>query len=134
MNDTWTDTVVVDGVVFVGDAAGWSDPVIGQGMSVAFRDAHLVTEVVTASGDWSPAAFGGYAEERKERMRRLRFACAGINLLNDFGPEARERRGRLFESFVADPGASPLTTALLGAWVLPEEAYSDAAWDVLTSV
>jgi 2-polyprenyl-6-methoxyphenol hydroxylase-like FAD-dependent oxidoreductase len=134
MNDTWTDTVAVDGVVLVGDAAGWSDPIIGQGMSVAFRDVHLVTDVMTASEDWSPAAFAGYAEERKERMRRLRFACAGINVLNDFGPEARERRGRLFELFVADPAASPLTTALLGAWVLPDESYSDAAWDAVTSV
>lgn len=134
MNDTWTDTVAVDGVVLVGDAAGWSDPIIGQGLAVTFRDVHLVTEVMTASRDWSPAAFGGYAEERKERMRRLRFASAGIYVLNDFGPEARERRGRLFERFLSDPGASPLTTALLGPWVLPEESYSDAAWDALTSV
>jgi menaquinone-9 beta-reductase len=134
MNDTWTDTVAVDGVVLVGDAAGWSDPIIGQGLSVTFRDVRLVTDVMTASRDWSPAAFGGYAEERKERMRRLRFACAGINLLNDFGPDARDRRGRLFELFLGDPGTSPLTTALLGPWVLPEESYSDTAWDVLTSV
>jgi 2-polyprenyl-6-methoxyphenol hydroxylase-like FAD-dependent oxidoreductase len=134
MNDTWTDTVAVEGVVLVGDAAGWSDPIIGQGLSVTFRDVHLVTDVMTAGRDWSPAAFSGYAEERKERMRRLRFACAGINVLNDFGPEAQERRGRLFELFLSDPGTSPLTTALLGPWVLPDEAYSEAAWEALTSV
>ena len=39
MFDSWSDAVVVDGVVFAGDAAGFSDPTIGQGLSVALRDA-----------------------------------------------------------------------------------------------
>ncbi len=39
MTDTWTDEVAADGVVLIGDSAGWSDPIIGQGMSVTFRDA-----------------------------------------------------------------------------------------------
>lgn len=134
MTDTWTDTVAVDGVVLVGDAAGWSDPIIGQGLSVTFRDVHLVTDVMTAGSDWSPAAFTPYVEERKERMRRLRFTCAAVNLMNTFGTEARERRGRLLQFFLSNPLASPVATMLLGAWALPEEAYSDAAWDVLAGV
>jgi 2-polyprenyl-6-methoxyphenol hydroxylase-like FAD-dependent oxidoreductase len=134
MTDTWTDTVAVDGVVFVGDAAGWSDPVIGQGLSVTLRDVHLVADILTAGSDWSAAAFRPYAEERKERMRRLRFTCAAVNHMNAFGSEARERRGRLLEFFLSNPPASPVATMLLGAWALPEEAYSDAAWDALVNV
>jgi 2-polyprenyl-6-methoxyphenol hydroxylase-like FAD-dependent oxidoreductase len=134
MTDTWTDTVAVDGVILIGDAAGWSDPIIGQGMAVTFRDVHLVADVLTAGADWSPAAFQSYADERKERMRRLRFASAGLNLTNSFGDEARARRVRLQGLFLENPAAAPLATALLGPWVLPEEAYSDEAWDVLTSV
>jgi 2-polyprenyl-6-methoxyphenol hydroxylase-like FAD-dependent oxidoreductase len=43
MTDTWTDTVAVDSVVLVGDAAGWSDPIIGQSCRNLSRRA-LVTE------------------------------------------------------------------------------------------
>ena len=131
MTDTWTDDVAADGVVLVGDAAGWSDPVIGQGMSVAFRDVHMITDLMASGSDWSAEAFAPYAEERRERMRRLRFASAGSYLLNGFGPDAMARRVRLREVFAANPAASPIASAFLGAWILPEEAYSDAAWQAL---
>ena len=131
MTDTWTDRVAIDGVVFIGDSAGWSDPIIGQGMSVAFRDAHLITDVITASDDWSAAAFEPYAEERHERMRRLRYSSAGSYLVNGFGPDAMAKRIRLREKFAIDPMSSPALTALVGAWVLPASAYSDDAWNAL---
>jgi 2-polyprenyl-6-methoxyphenol hydroxylase-like FAD-dependent oxidoreductase len=131
MTDTWTDDVAVDGVVLVGDAAGWSDPIIGQGMSVAFRDVHMVTDALTSGSDWSADAFTPYAQERQERMRRLRRASAGSYLINGFGEEAIAKRRRLMAMFAENPFASPVATALLGAWVLPEEAYSDTAWNAL---
>lgn len=134
MTDTWTDEVAADGVVLIGDSAGWSDPIIGQGMSVTFRDAHLATNAITASDDWSSAAFAAYRDERRERMRRLRFASAGSYLFNGFGAEARARRLRLREKFAVDPMSSPSLTALIGPWVFPEEAYSDDAWNALVSV
>ncbi len=134
MTDTWTDEVAADGVVLIGDSAGWSDPVIGQGMSVTFRDVHLTTDAITATDDWSTAAFAAYGDERRERMRRLRYASAGSYLLNGFGAEARARRVRLREKFAVDPMSSPVTTSLIGAWVLPDEAYSDDAWNALVAV
>ena len=75
MQDTWTDTPCADGVVLVGDAAGYSDPVIGQGLSIGLRDARSVSEVLLAGDDWSTTAFRRYVQERAERMRRLRFAA-----------------------------------------------------------
>ena len=134
MTDTWTDEVAADGVVLIGDSAGWSDPVIGQGMSVTFRDVHLITDAITATDDWSMAAFAAYGDERRERMRRLRYASAGSYLMNGFGPDARAKRMRLRERFAVDPMSSPAVSAFVGAWVLPEAAYSDDAWNALVAV
>jgi hypothetical protein len=67
-------------------------------------------------------------------MRRLRFASNGSYLLNGFGPDAIERRRRLRDLFAVNPFASPVVTAFVGAWVLPEEAYSNDAWNTLVAV
>jgi len=75
MQDTWVETVCVEGAVLVGDAGGYSDPVIGQGLSIALRDARSAAEALLAEDDWSPATFGAYNSERAQRMRRLRFAA-----------------------------------------------------------
>ena len=133
MTDTWTDEVAADGVVLIGDSAGWSDPVIGQGMSVTFRDVRQITDAITTTDDWSMVAFDAYRDERRERMRRLRYASAGSYLMNGFGPEARAKRIRLRDKFAADPMSSPVISAFVGAWVLPEEAYSDDAWNALVA-
>jgi 2-polyprenyl-6-methoxyphenol hydroxylase-like FAD-dependent oxidoreductase len=73
MNDSWTDCLTVDGLALIGDAAGYSDPHIGQGLSVALRDVRVLSELLLAHEDWSPSALRPYAEERAERLRRLRF-------------------------------------------------------------
>ena len=64
MCDAWSDSVVADGVVLAGDAAGFSDPTIGEGLSVALRDARLVRDVLLGGEDWSTEAFAPYVEER----------------------------------------------------------------------
>ena len=51
MNDTWTDSPCAPGVVLLGDAAGWNDPIIGQGLSIALRDVRMVADVVRAGPD-----------------------------------------------------------------------------------
>ena len=75
MNDTWTDGPCAPGVVLIGDAAGWNDPIIGQGLSIALRDVRMVADVVRAGPERSVAAFTPYVQERRERMRRLRIAA-----------------------------------------------------------
>ena len=104
MNDSWTDRVAVPGVVLVGDAAGWNDPIIGEGLSIALRDARTVVDVITSGDDWSPAAFDEYGAERKERMRRL---CIGAQLETalrcDFTPAGRARRGAFLQQVDKDP-------------------------------
>lgn len=70
--NTWTELPLADGVVLVGDAAGYNDPNIGQGLSLAMRDVR-VPELLLGSNDWSLSTLRLYAEERRERLRRQRF-------------------------------------------------------------
>jgi len=121
--DAWIDDPVAAGAVLIGDAAGWNDPITGQGLSITLRDVRLVSEVLQASADWSPGAFAPYVEERRERMRRLRFgAQVQSALFNEFGPAAQARRSRAFARFAEDPG---LTMTLLASMVGPEQAPAE---------
>ncbi|MBS0469620.1 MAG: FAD-dependent monooxygenase [Proteobacteria bacterium] len=122
-NDSWTDVPYAEGIVLVGDAAGWNDPISGLGLSITYRDVRIVTEILKASSDWSPKAFAPYAEERAERMRRLRFAAmlqAGLDM--EFGDAARERRRRYHEASAADPTLGLHGFAIMGG---PENAPPD---------
>ena len=113
MTDTWLDDPVAEGVVLVGDAAGWSDPIIGQGLSVSLADARLVGEALTGSEAWTPEVLRPYAEERAERMRRLRFTIRVMNMTHHFGPVAREHRRRIRALVAADPALGGYFAATL---------------------
>lgn len=126
--DTWTDAPVADGVVLVGDAAGHNDPIIGQGLSITIRDVRLVRDVMLDGSDWSAAAFTPYVEERRERMRRLRFVAALDSALQaEFGPEADARRARAAELQAADPSLVQwFYAAFVGPEMLPADAFDDS--------
>jgi 2-polyprenyl-6-methoxyphenol hydroxylase-like FAD-dependent oxidoreductase len=130
-NDSWTDEPFAPGVVLVGDAAGWNDPIIGLGLSITYRDVRIVSELLTGSDDWASLSFAPYAEERAERMRRLRFAAkvqAAIDM--EFGEAAKARRASIFERSAADPSLRIQAFAVMaGPETLPPEAFSQAAWD-----
>jgi 2-polyprenyl-6-methoxyphenol hydroxylase-like FAD-dependent oxidoreductase len=128
--DTWVDVPVRDGVVLIGDAAGWNDPITGQGQSIALRDVRIVSEVLQASDDWSAAAFAPYIEERRERMRRLRFgASVQSKIFNEFGPDAAARRLRVWERFEAEPELSlTVVSSMIGPELAPPEVFTDDAW------
>lgn len=71
MTDTWTATPFVDGVVLMGDAAGWSNPVTGQSLAVALRDANVFTRLLLDNDGWDIEMLEAYATERKARMDAL---------------------------------------------------------------
>lgn len=125
-NDSWTDQPFADGVVLVGDAAGWNDPIIGLGLSITYRDVRIVSDILKASDDWSAGAFASYAEERSERMRRLRFAAAMQSALDaEFGDAARERRRRYHQRSAADPSVGAHAFAVMaGPESLPPEMFT----------
>lgn len=126
--DAWTDEPFAPGAVLVGDAAGWNDPIIGLGLSITYRDVRMVSDILKAGEDWSPAAFAPYAEERAERLRRLRFAAAITSRIDaEFGPEAKARRASYFARSKADPMIGARAFAIMaGPETLPPEMFTEA--------
>ena len=58
--DTWCDEPYGEGVVLIGDAAGWNDPIIGQGLSVTMRDIRVVSELLCEQDAWTPPNLAPY--------------------------------------------------------------------------
>jgi 2-polyprenyl-6-methoxyphenol hydroxylase-like FAD-dependent oxidoreductase len=125
MNDTWTAGPYAPGVVLIGDAAGWNDPIIGQGLSIALRDVRLVAEIVRAGPDRSVEAFAPYVQERRERMRRLRIAAeVQTALAATFTPAGAARRKAFNAVFRTDPVlGGPRMAPQLGPDNVPAEAF-----------
>ena len=117
-----------DGAVLIGDAAGWNDPITGQGLSITFRDVRVRRDLLRAADDWSEATLEPYVEERRERMRRLRFgAQVQSAMFNEFGAAAQARRTRTFARFEEDPTfMMPLVAGLVGPEAVPEDAFTEA--------
>ena len=135
MTDSWLDDPVQDGIVFAGDAAGWSNPLIGQGLSVAMRDARVLTDALLGDERWAGDVLRAYADERAERMRRLRVSMAVSALIYDFGPAATDRRARIRAAMEADPLlAASRATTVAGPWAFPAEAFSDEAYNAIASL
>lgn len=116
-DDTWTATPYRDGIVLVGDAAGHNDPIIGQGLSIAMRDARTVRDLIL-SGARNAADFASYGDERDGRMRRLRLA-ADINSVQVEDADNRPARRARVNQMFGDPG-SGLVQVMLGAFMGPE--------------
>jgi 2-polyprenyl-6-methoxyphenol hydroxylase-like FAD-dependent oxidoreductase len=124
--DTWSDDPAAPGVVLVGDAAGYNDPIIGQGLSIALRDVRMVRDLLLDNRDWTHAAFRPYAAERAERMRRLRFSAAIMSVLQvEFDDAARDRRRRALALMENDPELAAVKVApFIGPEVCPAESFS----------
>jgi 2-polyprenyl-6-methoxyphenol hydroxylase-like FAD-dependent oxidoreductase len=122
------ETPFIRGGLLIGDAAGWTDPLAGCGLSSAYRDARVVSEILLTSDDWSPAAFAPYAEERKERLRRLRFVTEIESALTcDFEERGRARRRQFLRRIPSEPAlAAHLVANLAGPETIPPEVYTAA--------
>ncbi len=133
--DTWTDTPFVPGVVLIGDAAGHNDPIIGQGLSITYRDVRIVRDLMLENREWTPATFQPYAEERRERMRRLRFTATVVSILTaEFGERARQRRIRMRQELDRGTFINVLPAAFLGPETIPAEAFDTQSLDRLRSL
>jgi 2-polyprenyl-6-methoxyphenol hydroxylase-like FAD-dependent oxidoreductase len=121
MTDSWTtQDPVAPGVVLVGDAAGWNDPIIGQGLAIALRDARTVAELTLAGEDLAP-----YVAERRERMRRLRISAAVVtDLYCTFTPQGAVRRAA-YGALPPDPVlGGPRMAVHVGPHRIPAEAFA----------
>jgi len=127
-NDSWTDEPFAPGCVLIGDAAGWNDPINGLGLSITYRDVRMVSDILKETPGGEAPNFAPYAEERAERMRRLRFAGqlqAALDM--EFGEAARERRRSYHERKAADPMLGLHGVAIMaGPENAPPEIFTEA--------
>lgn len=126
-DDSWTAKPFAENVVLMGDAAGWSNPVTGQGLSIALRDARILTDLfLQADGAWRADLSSDYAAERSERMRRLRYASALMDMVIAHGVEDRAaRRKRMFRRMHANPKLiEALEACHIGPWNVAEDAFT----------
>lgn len=127
-NCSAVDRPFAPGAVLIGDAAGWNDPILGLGLSITYRDVRLVSDILKNTPAGQEPDFGPYAEERSERMRRLRIASEMQAKLDmEFGEEARARRRRYHTASAADPmlGLHGVAT-LAGPEAVPPEIFEPA--------
>lgn len=128
--DTWTDAPYAEAVVLIGDAAGYNNPIIGQGLSLALRDVECVSTALLENNDWPPSIFAEYGADRAERMRRVRFtARLHAELFCSFTPAGVQRRG----SYLGRVGAGQDQTLLwqmiepvIGPYNLPPDAFDES--------
>ena len=127
-NDSWTAAPYAPGAVLIGDAAGWNDPINGLGLSITYRDVRIVSDILKATAAGEAPDFRPYADERAERMRRLRFAGqlqAALDM--EFGEAAASRRRSYHERSATDPSLGVHGVAILaGPENVPEEFFTDA--------
>jgi 2-polyprenyl-6-methoxyphenol hydroxylase-like FAD-dependent oxidoreductase len=126
--DTWIDVPFVEGVVLVGDAAGYNDPLIGQGLSLALRDTRVLSEMLLTAERWSPESLWPYAEERRKRSQRVRFTAELMaELYASFGPDGTARRRRFLRR-LPDPafrGRALHASLAVGPDRSPDWAYTE---------
>jgi 2-polyprenyl-6-methoxyphenol hydroxylase-like FAD-dependent oxidoreductase len=122
-DDTWTDAPYVDGVVLIGDAAGYNDPIIGEGLSIAMRDARIVRDLVL-DGARQATAFLPYGSERAARMERLRFVADLVSVTHSEDADNRRARRQLVAEKMnsMDAEVYPLIAgAFAGPDTIPQE-------------
>jgi 2-polyprenyl-6-methoxyphenol hydroxylase-like FAD-dependent oxidoreductase len=117
-DDTWTPTPFAAGVVLIGDAAGYNDPIIAQGLSIAMRDARIVRDLVVDEVG-GRSGFFEYGEERMGRMARLRFIADVVATAYAEDAENRAARRTFLGGEIA--GGNPeIVGLLIGSFAGPE--------------
>ncbi len=88
----------------------------------------IVSELLKSTDDWASLSFASYGEERRERMRRLRFTAALQATIDmEFDAAARERRKRIFERSAVDPSVRAFAAAVMaGPEALPPDFFTEA--------
>jgi len=105
--DVWVDHPYRGGVALVGDAAASNDPSWGQGLSLALRDARVLSEELLGDKDWA-AAGERYAERHDQHYGTIRKVSGWFHdIFQRLGPEAEARRARALPLLAEDPMRFP---------------------------
>ncbi len=100
---TWAEHPYCGGVALVGDAAGATDPMWGQGLSLTLRDVRVLRDQLISHDDWDEAGHV-YAQEHD----RYFTVCNTVQSWNEkvlveTGPEADARRAHVLPLWAEDP-------------------------------
>lgn len=107
--DVWVEHPYRDGVALIGDSASSNDPSWGQGLSLAFRDARVLSDELLASEDWNAAAHS-YAARHDQHYGTVRKVSGWFyDVFQRLGPDADARRARAMPLFSQDPTRLPDT-------------------------
>ena len=118
----WIETPYADGLVLIGDAAGYTDPTFGQGLSLGLRDARVLSEALAAETDWEAAA-DRYAETHDRYFGTVvETERWSEELLLKPGPEADATRARVFPAWGKDHSRNPDAAFSGPDFVADEEA------------
>jgi menaquinone-9 beta-reductase len=123
---------VGNGVILIGDAAGFLNPFTGQGVYLALTSAENAARAIVASAagrSREESAFAAYAQERRKDFAARKRLSAAVGWLIDVPPVARRAAAKLalrpgLAATMIDalagmkPPQSALTPAVLGALVL----------------
>jgi 2-polyprenyl-6-methoxyphenol hydroxylase-like FAD-dependent oxidoreductase len=117
----WVARPVAGNCALIGDAAGSSDPVWGNGLSRTLRDVRLLRDRLLETSNW-PAALAAYADDHNDAFHRLRRAerlCAKLHF--PMGADADQSRLRAYDLISKNPELNPDITGLG-----PEARWSEA--------
>jgi len=105
--DVWADHPYRDGVALLGDSAASNDPSWGQGLSLALRDARVLSDELLANDDWV-AAGERYAASHDRHYGTIRMVSGWFyDVFQRLGPEADTRRARALPLIAQDPSRLP---------------------------
>jgi 2-polyprenyl-6-methoxyphenol hydroxylase-like FAD-dependent oxidoreductase len=115
------------GAVLIGDAAGYTDPIFGQGISMTLRDCRIVRDLLVNGEPWTDATFEPYNKERKERIRRVMCVTRfGTTLFARFDEQGLQTRERAMQRISEQPELGALFKATFsGPETVPDEVFTD---------
>lgn len=103
----WADLAYHEGIALVGDAAGTSDPIWGQGLSLTLRDARVLSDHLLSSSDWD-AAGRAYASDHRNYFDTMHnVETWSTDLFIRTGKDADAAREKAFPLIAADPTRVP---------------------------
>ena len=122
--DVWVAHPYRDGVALAGDTASSNDPSWGQGLSLAFRDARVLSDELLAGTDWDAAA-NRYAQRHDADYGVVRKVSGWFyDVFQRLGPGADARRARALPLIAQDPTRVP--DVLFSGPEFPLDASSQA--------
>ena len=106
-DEDWVEHPYHDGVALIGDAAATTDPVYGQGLSLALRDVRTLSEKLLSNNHWDTAG-NEYAVEHRRYFSAIHTSCGWLRqIFQEQGPEADQRRATALSLIASDPTRIP---------------------------